>query len=1098
MNLNATALAMPTTWLPPKLLLTMKLTIFILLLALVQVSAKGYGQISLKEKDAPLENVLNLVKKQSGYSFFYDSKDVRSAKITISLNNVSLEQALTEFSKKIPLDFKIVGNTVLIKRQEVRLPLINHVNLASTISGKVFDDKGISVPGVNIVLTSNGFKQNTVSNSSGEYQFTVPAAGTYTLEASYIGFNKYIQSVVVKNSNINQNITLIPSSEDLSEVMVVAYGKQTKASFTGSAKELKGPVISGSPRASVQESLQGNVAGLISSNGSGQPGAVPNVRIRGIGSVNAGSGPLYVVDGIPLNDNQISGLNSYDIENLTVLKDASAASIYGSRAANGVILITTKSGAAGKTVISASVQSGVNNIITIKGTEALNTSEMLELLKEGWVNKGNDPALFAQEMAANNVNPNVNTDWFDLLTRTGNHTQADLSISGGTDKTKFYISGSHYIAKAPVLGSDFTRSTANMRISNQVSDKLSVSGGLQINNRNNHTQADGSTFGNPVRMYSQYQPWLRAYNDDGTYDFSYFNRYNPMAQVLESYTTRKAYALIGNFLAKYQITKDISIENQSNINFLYGENVEYNKSGVGTSRTDGGRATSSTDRVINWVNTSILRYNKTFGDFGLKTYVGYESQKVTEVGNYVQKRNFLPNTYTLDNASILVDGGSTGTSNALNSVFLNASTDYKSKYYLSASFRRDGSSRFGSEKRYGNFWSLGVSWNILKESFMEDQQVFSDLRLRSSYGVNGNQDIGNFASRALYGSTNYDNSPGLVFSNYGNNLLTWEKNKPFNIGLDFGVLKNRLTGTFEYYSRATSDLLLNRPISATNGLTSFTDNVGAIKNSGLELELNSVNIQPKNNGFGWTTSFNISTIKNEITSLTSPIVSGSYNRYVGGDFYQLYLTGYAGVNPANGEALWFTDETQTQTTNNYGSAKQYNQGSALPDFFGGLTNSFTYKGFSLSFQLYFNFGNKIYDNYGTNVNSDGSLGFGPTNRISRYSYDTRWQQPGDMTLTPKMVYLGTQSGTSSQNSSRFVYNGDYIRLRDLTLGYDLPAQWVKHVKLSSAKIYFRANNLFTYIKDDRITFDPEVGIDGFADKNIPVYRTALLGLDIKF
>lgn len=1024
---------------------------------------------------------------------WHPPKSLDAIKLTVLLSCMFLTQLSAKASSAIP------GNEISITSIQKLNISDKKLKFATSLKGVVKDETGATLPGVSLSLIGNDFKQTASTNDKGEYSFSVPKVGTYTLTASFVGYEKLTQAVTIGNTTAIKNISLVPSNQELSEVMVVAYGKQTRASFTGSAKELKGPVLNGSSRASVQESLQGNVAGLVSSNGSGQPGAVPNVRIRGIGSVNAGSGPLYVVDGIPLDANQVSGLNSYDIENLTVLKDASAASIYGSRAANGVILITTKSGAAGKTTISASVQGGINKVINIKGTEALNTAEMLELLKEGWVNRGNDPALFDQEIITNNVNPNVNTDWFDLLTRTGNHTQADLSISGGTEKTKFYISGSHYIAKAPVLGSDFTRSTANIRISNQVSDKLFVSGGLQVNNRNNHTQADGSTFSNPVRMYSQYQPWLRAYNDDGTYDFSYFNRYNPIAQVQESFTTRKAYALLGNFLAKYQIIKDLSIENQSNINFLYGEDLEYNKSGVGTSRTDGGRATSSTDRTVNWTNTSILRYNKNFGDFGLKTYLGYEAQKVIEVGNFVQKRNFLPNTYTLDNASILMDGGSDATANALNSVFLNASTDYKSKYYLSASFRRDGSSRFGSEKRYGNFWSLGASWNITKEDFMKDQHIFSELRLRSSYGVNGNQDIGNFASRALYTSTNYDNAPGLVFSNYGNNLLTWEKNKPFNIGLDFGVLKNRLTGTVEYYTRATSDLLLNRPISSTNGLTTFTDNVGAIKNSGFELELNSINLQSKNNGFGWTTSFNISTIKNEITSLTSPIISGGYNRFVGGDYYQLYLVGYAGVNPANGEALWYTDETETQITNNYGTAKQYNQGSTLPDFFGGLTNSLTYKGFSLSFQFYFNIGNKIYDNYGTNVNSDGSLGFGPTNRISRYSYDTRWRQPGDVTLTPKMVYLGTQSGTSSQgNTTRFVYNGNYIRLREVTFGYDLPSKWIKHVKLSSAKIYFRANNLFTYIKDDRITFDPEVGIDGFADKNIPTYKTALIGLDVKF
>ncbi|RZK56676.1 MAG: SusC/RagA family TonB-linked outer membrane protein [Pedobacter sp.] len=1097
MHFNTITTAMPKSWLPPKLLMIMKLTILLSFLAVLKASA-SFGQINLKENNAPLEKVLTAIKKQTGYSFFYDSKDVRSAKITINLNNASLETALNEFAKQLPLDFKIVGNTVLLKAKEKLTPVADVKAIAVIVKGKVLDDKGFPIPGVNITLTGANFNQNKASGENGEYSFSVPTSGTYTLTASYLGFSKFSQVIEVGNNEVVKNITLNASTQDLDEVMVVAYGKQTKASFTGSAKELKGAVINGSPRASVQESLQGNVAGLISSNGSGQPGAVPNIRIRGIGSVNAGSGPLYVVDGIPLESGQISGLNSYDIENLTVLKDASAASIYGSRAANGVILITTKSGKAGNTVISASIQSGVNNIVPVKGSELLNTNEVVELLREGWVNKGNDPNTFAAEIALQNVDQNVNTDWFDLLTRTGNHTQADLSISGGTEKTKFYISASHYIAKAPVLGSDFKRSTANVRLSNQVSEKLSVSGGLQVNHRSNHTQSDGGSFGNPVRMYSLTQPFLRAYNDDGTYDFSYFNRYNPIAQVKESYTTRNAYALIGNFLAKYDIVKNLSIENQSNINFIYGEDFEYNKSGVGTSRSDGGRAISSTDRTTNWVNTSILRYGNAFGDFNLKTYVGYEAQKVIETGNFVQRRNFLPNTYTLDNASILMDGGQDATASTLNSVFVNASTDYKSKYYLSASFRRDGSSRFGSDKRYGNFWSVGVSWNALREDFMKDQSVFSELRLRSSYGVNGNQDISNFASRALYTSTAYDNSPGLIFSNYGNNLLTWEKNKPFNIGLDFGVLKSRLTGTFEYYSRATSDLLLARPISATNGLTSFTDNVGAIRNTGLELELNSINIAPKNDGLGWTTSFNISTIKNKITALTSPIISGGYNRFVGGDFYQIYYPGYAGVDPANGEALWYVDETKTQTTNVYGSAKPFNQGSSLPDFFGGLTNSFTYKGFSLSFQLYFTFGNKVYDNYGASGTSDGSQGFAPTGKMTRYTYDNRWQQPGDVTLQPKIVYLGTQSGSSSQQSTRFLYDGDYIRLREVTFGYQLPTKWIKPAGLSSANLYFRANNLFTYIKDDRISFDPEVGIDGFADKNIPVYRTALLGLDIKF
>lgn len=1098
MNFNAITTAMSKTWLPPKLLLIMKLTTILLFLAFMQASAKGYSQISLKEKNVPLERILTSIKKQTGYVFFYDAHDISGIRMSIDVQTASIETVLNECTKVLPLTFKIVGNNVLLRRKDLTVGYAENQYKVTVLKGKVLDEAGMPLPGVSIILSGDNFKQSTQTNGDGEYVFNVLNPGKYVLTASFIGYEKYLSTVELKKDDITKNITLTPSNEDLSEVMVVAYGTQTKASFTGSAKTLKSDLINGSPRTSIQETLQGNVPGLVSSNGSGQPGAVPNVRIRGIGSVNAGSGPLYVVDGIPLEAGLINSLNSFDVESVTVLKDASAASIYGSRAANGVILITTKTGAAGKTVINASVQFGANNVTTIKGHKSLNTQEMLELLKEGWVNKGNDAALFEKALVDNAVDPNVNTDWFDLLTRTGTYNQYDLSASGGTEKTKFYVSGSHYVAKAPLLGSEFSRSTANLKLTNQATEKLSFTGGLQINYRKNQSQADGGTFGNPVRMYSIYQPWLKAYNDDGTYDFSYFNRYNPIAQVKESYRKNNSYGMLGNFLVKYQLLPSLSIENQSNINFVYDETNDYNKSGVGTSRTDGGRATASTDRSSNWVNTTILRFNKTIGDFGLKTYAGYEAQKVNEAGNSVTKRNFLPNTYTLDNASILVNGGSSETANALNSAFFNASFDYKSKYFLSASLRRDGSSRFGAENIYGNFWSVGGSWNITRERFMEGQDVISDLRLRSSYGVNGNQDIGNFVSKALYKSADYDNAPGLEFSNYGNNLLTWEKNKPFNIGLDFGILKNRLTGTVEYYTRATSDLLLSKPISATNGLTSYTDNIGAMKNSGLELELNSINFKSEGNGFGWTTNFNISTMNNKITALNSPIVSGGYNRFVGGDFYQLYMVGYAGVDPQNGEALWYTDESKSQTTNNYGSAKQFNQGSALPKVFGGLTNTFTYKGFSLSFMLYFNFGNKVYDNYGATSFSDGSGGFTPTTRMTRYTYDNRWRNPGDITDQPKIVFTGTQSGPSSQSSSRFLYNGDYIRLRDVSLGYQLPSKWIKYANISSAKIYFRASNLFTYIKDKRISFDPEVGIDGFADKNVPIYKTALLGLDLKF
>lgn len=370
MNFNTITAAIYKQWLPKKLLLAMKLTTLMLLFVLFKANA-SFSQITLNERNASLEKVLKTIKRQTGYAFFYDNKDVRLAKITLDVDNVPLETVLKEFSKQLPLDFKIVGKTVLLKRKESHISIGSPnlpVKIASVVKGKVLDDKGLPIPGVNVFLTGNNFSQGTASKENGDFSFNVPSNGSYTLSASYIGFNKFTQVIEVAGSTVTKNITLNPATQDLNEVMVVAYGKQTRASFTGSAKEIKGPVINGAPRASLQESLQGNVAGVVSTNGSGQPGAVPNVRIRGIGSVSAGSGPLYVVDGIPIDAGQVSGLNNYDVESVTVLKDASAASIYGSRAANGVVLVTTKSGKVGKTVVSASLQSGVNNIVQIKGS----------------------------------------------------------------------------------------------------------------------------------------------------------------------------------------------------------------------------------------------------------------------------------------------------------------------------------------------------------------------------------------------------------------------------------------------------------------------------------------------------------------------------------------------------------------------------------------------------------------------------------------------------------------------------------------------------------------------------------------------------------
>lgn len=1102
MYLNLRGKGRPLSGLSPvaKTLRIMKLIAILLLVGCLQVSAKGVAQkITLHEKNAPLQKIFKEIRKQSGYLFLYTDELIRDAKATdVVVKDVSLEDALRAAFREQPLTFSIVNKTIIVRRKEETppTPMPLEIFAKHSIRGTVVGEDNAPVSGASVVL--NGTKHGTSTGTDGEFTLNDVNSGEYEIVVTSVGFARYTQKVRVRDESLKLTLTLTKSASRLDEIVVTAYGSGRQGSFTGSVGSMNSKQLEHSPRASVQDNLQGNVSGVIVSTGSGQPGYSGNVRIRGIGSINAGNVPLYVVDGVPLYATDLNGLNTSDVASISVLKDASAATLYGSRAANGVIIITTKKGMAGKTQFSVSAQAGSNTITNVQGSTPLNTREMMELLREGWVNSGKNIADFDAEVKANGVDTTVNTDWFDALIRHGAYQQFDFSASGGNDKTKFYASASYYNAKAPMLGSDFKRYTSKLNLNNQASSRFSFSLGLLASATKSNLVKDEGSNANPVRAYKRYQPWLRIYKDDGSYDLSYSNNYNPVAFVKENRYTQDRYNFIGNAGAKLNIISGLTLETQNSIDFQYAENFDYAKSGIGTARTNGGIADYGTGKIMNLVSTNILRYKKDIGVHGLEAFIGYEGQKIQSSGVSLTKRNFIPNTYTLNNASVLVDGGSTATSNTLVGAFSNISYNYDGRYYLSGSFRRDGSSRFGEDQKFGNFWSVGASWNIAAEQFMQTQKLFSDLRLRVTYGSNGNQSIEDFASRGLYGNTySYDNNPGYALIQYGNDQLTWEKNKPFNVGVDFGLLNSRIQGSLEYYVRTTSALLLDRPVSATNGVTSVMQNIGSMENSGIELELNTVNIQSKQSGFSWNTRFMFATLKNKITKLQSPIV-GTFNRYEGGDFYQYYLPGFAGADENTGESLWYTDGTKSNTTNDFAKATRFNQGSALPDFYSGITNTFSYQGISLSFQLYGSFGNKLYDNWGGNSYSDGSAGFGPTSAMPRYYYENRWQKAGEKGKQPKVVYRGSQSGSSNHVSTRFLYDGDYIRLRDITLGYDLPKQWIQNLHLGSARIYVRSNNLYTWLKDDRISFDPEVGIDGYVDQNAPVYKTVLIGLDIKF
>lgn len=1120
------ALGMPYSL--SKLIRIMKIYSLILILTIVKISASsytGYSQnIVLDYHNTELKTILKALEDQTDYNFFYNNQFVNEeVKVDVVIASNNLKKVLNTFLTQSHIKYKIINKNIVLYKNNPNeasgllsgikkgdsLNYSNTGNVFSqfkqdqfTITGKVVDGRKIPLPGVNIIV--QGTHKGTQTDFDG--MFAIKVSKGDVLEFSFLGMKK--QTIPVDESQTKLDIVLMPDAGQLNEVIVVAYDRQSKASYTGAAVQVDIDKVEDAPLASFQESLQGNVAGLQMSTQSGQPGSAPDIRIRGIGSIQASSNPLYVIDGIPVvsgniarlgtNSNTIAGLNPNDIASITVLKDASATSIYGSRGANGVILITTKKGKEGKTVFDISVQQGISNMILPDRIKPLNSEEHIELLVESRINTG-ESRTEAEAYIFDRIDPSIDTDWVDVISRQGQYQQYNVSASGGSEKTKFYTSVGYYEQEAVINGIDYEKFNAKINLNHQATDKLSIDLGVGLSHQILHSNSDGGSANNPVRAMFRTVPWEPVFNEDGSYNTSILLTYNPVGLVEENIRETKLYGVLGNLSLKYDFTKNLSFETRGNLDFNLADEFRYDNPDFGEGRNDGGRGRSFDSKIQNYNITNLLKYHWDINeDHTLDFILGQEAQKIDESSVFAYASNYgAPGLITLDNASVYREASSTKTASSISSYFFNTSYAISRKYFFNITARRDGSSRFGSNVRYANFGSAGFAWNITKEKFLEDSDIIKNLKFRTSYGINGNQEIGDFASRGLYATgADYNGEPGYVYSQQVNNGLTWEKNRPFNMGFDFNFI-NRITGTIEYYNRTTTDLLFRVPISSTNGLTTYLDNIGEMKNSGIELVLNTVNFDNED-GFSWFTNFNFTSNSNEITKLKDDeaIVDNIYIREVGDDFYTFYMPGFAGADPENGDALWYTDESETQTTTEYSEAEPYKQGSALPDLYAGLTNTFTYKNFNFSFLLYLNYGNKVYDYWGRYTNSDGSARLNDRGNMTRNIYENRWQQPGDITDVPKVVYGNTQSGKSSQHSTRFLYDGSYVRLRDVSFGYSFPESLANKLSLSKFRIYLKGNNLLTWVKDKGIELDPEVGIDGQSDLRIPISRQFLIGLDI--
>jgi len=1006
-----------------------------------------------------------------------------------------------------------------------------------TITGKITDEKGSPIPNATIVVKGSKQSYGTSSNSDGDFSISVSPAAK-SLVVSSVNF----QSLELSIGNRGViNFTLTRTNSSLDEVVIVGYGTQRKATTTASVAKVSGDKLENRPFTSVDQMLQGASAGLQSSATTGQPGANQAIRIRGVGSFTyGGAQPLYVVDGVQINGgdvangngvttsgtgsfninpstNVLATMNANDIESISVLKDAAATAIYGSRGANGVIVITTKSGKIGKAQFRLDVEAGQNKpILPPKAGLPLHRADWLMLLKEGMVNAGTfSDASITSTLHSYGDTTNIDTDWYGLITRKGTQQQYNLSVTGGENKIKYYLSGGYFKQQGTTLGTDLQRVTGNAKITYSATDRLTlttkITGGSVVQNSalaSSGTSGGGGYFGNPGYVALVLRPTQNPYNPDGTLNintgnnFGFPSHYNPLYIAAHDKRWLKGFQGLANQSIGYKILDGLKFTTSMGLQYTTDEEYQYNNPFHGDASGSSGEGISYYTRNFLWDWTSQFDYHydiNTDHKFYLDAKAGYEAIK----NNYFQQAGdvtgFPPNAdlYLSTNGATSTNGKVNGSNYTFEGYFASVNVSYEDKYSLYGSIRRDASSRFSDLDRWGTFASVGAAWNISNEGFFEGvRNVISNLKIRASYGNNGNAEIGNYTWRQTFGyGYNYNGVAGGRFDQIGNYGLTWEKNKQADVGVDVSFFKNRVNITADYYNRKTTASLLPQQISRTSGFTGFINNVGDMENKGYELTLNVIPVQTKD--LIWEVNFNLSHNTNKITRLPAGDQlnpqSSSFLMRKGKSIYSYYTRGWAGVNPDDGSPTWYTDSTQTTTTTNRAVAALYLVGKqADPKYFGALGSQVTYKGISLGFDFYYNYGNYIQEGYAQYF-LDGTY---PTR--GKYTQDLkRWQKKGDKTDVPKYIYSSTLN--SSSGSDRLLYKGDYIRLRNVQVGYKVTSKsLLQSMHINALNIYVRGTNLWRKTYDPDMTSDPEQGILGVNNQEVILSKSFTAGINVTF
>ena len=1034
-------------------------------------------------KTITVAEIFEMIQQQAGYKFIYSDELIADApEVKLKKGVILAKTLLDKGLNPIGCTFEFTENeTVIVKRIDPALIGVPQI----AIKGTVVDSNGQPLPGANII--EKGTNNGVQTDFDGNFALSVTDANA-TIVVSYLG---YATQEITINNQTQIDITLLSDASGLDEVVVVAYGTQKKEAITSSVVSVKSEELRDITTADVSSMLQGKAAGVQVTTSSGAPGATPRILIRGRASLGGSITPLWVVDGVIQHGTPI--VNPNDVESISVLKDASATALYGSRGANGVIIVNTKRGKIGKSSITVSSKIAMNEFNT-GGFEVMNSQQLYDYHTQF----GNANPWFTQDLLSRD------TDWLELGTQTGIVRETNVSFTSGTDKLNLFINAGYYNESGTLRGNELDRYTFRMNLDYDIAERLKIMPKISFSFDDRDRVAEAPLY----ELYLNL-PWDLPYDENGlpvnadtSPDWLGRDSRNYLYDQQWNYSSSNIFNMSANFDFEYQIVPNLSFRSTNNFTLYRSLSKSYTDPRSNGGLASGGSVSDFTANRITRLTTQMLRYNNTFGDHSVTVLGGYEYNDYEYEDFGATGNGIIPGGEILDVTS--EPGSINGFKNdyALQSFFLAGEYAFGDRYFAKASIRRDGASNFGLDNQYGNFFSLGAGWLIHNEDFFESS-VFDQLKLRASYGSVGNRPSSLYPYQGTYRvNTQYIGIPGAVLNQFANPDLGWEKSYEFNVAVDTRLF-DRVDATLEYYNKDTSDLLYFVSLPDVTAFSGFWENIGGVKNTGFEAVVSADII--RNENFNWNLGFNIGINKNEVTELfeADELPQGNKIWKVGEDADSWFMRKWLGVDPDNGQPLWEVVDPNTgerSETSDYASATtQFLGTKSSPDFIGGFNTSWSYKGLSLRANFDFSSGGYIYNSSRELFDSDGF--YSTFNQQVLNDGWTRWQNPGDLATHPQAIEGGNNN--SNKPSSRYLEDGSYLRMRNITLSYNLPETILDKLGVSNVNFYVSGDNLFTITKfsgvDPTVTGAPnDGGFSGNPGLAYPVPKRYVFGVNVSF